>query len=283
MSGRLRAAARPHSPLRESSRVGVGGKGRRNSDDEFRGTLAAQLMGNGVQGAVLPAPAGAAMHQYAMRRRSDTGTQPRLDGPNAMARPERRIVSERSSEQALSHGSGTAQPLPAHTHLQSDPHALATMEEVSAALGTGALGATSLALAHDTSAHLALSPHAAHLTVDLPAGDLALHVMVRDGVAQLRGEGAGVVALPASRSELSGALALEGLRLGRYELSPPPALTAAGDASSSQWQQGDPNGRERHREQPRDDSSRDNDGPGIASFEAVGTHVVRSKPAGRQP
>jgi hypothetical protein len=71
----------------------------------------------------------------------------------------------------------------------------------------------------DPSLHLGLLERAAHLSLDIDgAGDLALHVRVRDGSTEIRAEGPAAQLLKDRVHELSASLASEGLQLGHFDL-----------------------------------------------------------------
>jgi hypothetical protein len=74
-------------------------------------------------------------------------------------------------------------------------------------------------------------PHAAHLSISGTAGDLSLHVRVRDGSADINVSGSMAPLFDAKGPEVRTVLASEGLSLGSY---------ATDQQGSSQGQQGQP-------------------------------------------
>jgi hypothetical protein len=71
----------------------------------------------------------------------------------------------------------------------------------------------------DPSLHVGLLERAAHLSLNIDgAGDLALHVRVRDGNTEIRAEGPAAQLLKDRVHELSASLASEGLQLGHFDL-----------------------------------------------------------------
>ena len=73
--------------------------------------------------------------------------------------------------------------------------------------------------AQDASLRLGVLTRAAHLSLHVDgAGDLALHVRVRDGTAEIRVDGAAAPLLNGHVPELRAALASEGLQLGQFDL-----------------------------------------------------------------
>lgn len=71
----------------------------------------------------------------------------------------------------------------------------------------------------DPSFHAVVLPHAAHVTYEIKGeGDLALHLRVREGVADVRVDGTAAQLLNRV-TELEAALAQEGLRLGQFDLA----------------------------------------------------------------
>jgi hypothetical protein len=78
---------------------------------------------------------------------------------------------------------------------------------------------------------MTVMPHSAHLSIASSAGDLALHVRVRDGSADVNVSGAMAPLFDSKAPEVRTALAGEGIHLGSF---------ATNQQSSSQGQQGQP-------------------------------------------
>ena len=60
-------------------------------------------------------------------------------------------------------------------------------------------------------------PHAAHMAIESPDGDLALHLRVRQGSAEISVGGSMAHLFEARAPEARAALASEGLALGRFD------------------------------------------------------------------
>jgi hypothetical protein len=61
-------------------------------------------------------------------------------------------------------------------------------------------------------------PHSAHMAIESPDGDLALHLRVRDGRAEISMAGSMAPLFQTHAPEARAALASEGLSLGRFDL-----------------------------------------------------------------
>jgi hypothetical protein len=92
--------------------------------------------------------------------------------------------------------------------------------------------------AADPGLQLGILPHAAHMSIESPEGNLALHVRVRDGAAEIRIAGNMAPLFEARAPEIQSALAGEGLSLGRFDLDdqrgggqPPPEEPGVDDAA----------------------------------------------------
>jgi len=119
--------------------------------------------------------------------------------------------------------------------LASSGPALATQDASLFALAPPPAGAPSALLAHaaeDPSLRATILPERAVLSLDTGgAGELALHLRVKDGVADVRVSGSAADALDVRPSELRAALASEGLSLGSFESGQAPSRHADADPS----------------------------------------------------
>jgi hypothetical protein len=75
----------------------------------------------------------------------------------------------------------------------------------------------------DPSLHGTILPERAVLSVDAGAGEIALHLRVKDGVADVRVVGSAAEGLDVQQHELRAALASEGLSLGSFESGQSPS------------------------------------------------------------
>ncbi|MGC4120530.1 MAG: hypothetical protein QM765_39310 [Myxococcales bacterium] len=90
--------------------------------------------------------------------------------------------------------------------------------------------------AEDPTLTAALMPGAAHVTCAVDgAGELELHLRIRDGVADVRADGAAAAQLLNRVSQLEAALAGEGLQLGHFDLSQQSGHPGA-DRTRDEWQ-----------------------------------------------
>jgi hypothetical protein len=149
--------------------------------------------------------------------------------PATIRRAQRREDPERELEAPKDPPAPSLAPQPATAPLRAEaPAPVARAEEVRAAASD------------DPTLRGAVLPHAAHLRVDTAGGDLELHLRVREGVADVRADGAAAPLLERHVADLRVALASEGLRLG--ELHTP---------QSSGAPQSDPSGSNSHQQSHR--------------------------------
>lgn len=79
----------------------------------------------------------------------------------------------------------------------------------------------------DSGLRVGVMSHAAHINIEVPGGELSLHLRVRGGVAEIELKGADAEVLRASQDVLRVALAGQGIALGRFALSPDPVSAIA--------------------------------------------------------
>jgi hypothetical protein len=88
--------------------------------------------------------------------------------------------------------------------------------------------------ARDDGLTMTVMPHSAHMSIESSDGDLALHLRVRDGSADVTVGGSMAPLFETRAPEARAALASEGLNLGRFDLG----QQAGGSSSGSSGQQG---------------------------------------------
>lgn len=79
----------------------------------------------------------------------------------------------------------------------------------------------------DAGLRVGVMPHAAHINIEVPGGELSLHLRVRGGVADVELKGPDAEALRASQDVLRVALAGQGIALGRFALATDPVSALA--------------------------------------------------------
>lgn len=126
----------------------------------------------------------------------------------------------------------------------------------------------------DPSLRGAILPRAAHVTFQAgPAGEVALHLRLRDGVAEVRLDGQAAPALARHERALSTELAGQGLQL-RLDVSAP-VQSAAGAESLAAGAQGDRNG------QPPPDDPREAADDGTPASGTGPARTPKLRPDGR--
>jgi len=100
-------------------------------------------------------------------------------------------------------------PTPATSAVAADLRAAAHLPAQAAPLATQA--------ARDDGLSVTVLPHAAHMAIESPDGDLDLHMRVRQGSAEITVGGSMAHLFEARASEARAALAGEGLALGRFD------------------------------------------------------------------
>jgi hypothetical protein len=71
---------------------------------------------------------------------------------------------------------------------------------------------------HDDGLNLTVMPHTAHMTIESADGDLALHLRVRQGSAEITMGGSMAPLFESRAPEARAALASEGISLGRFDM-----------------------------------------------------------------
>ncbi len=153
------------------------------------------------------------------------GTNTRADSSHARARADREPSSSaRPADVASGARVSQGDSSPAHVphHAPSAPPT--PFDAVLAALPPPPPAPSAL-LAHaaeDLSLHATVMPERAVLSIDAgSAGELALHLRVKDGVADVRVAGSAAHSIEIRPSELRAALASEGLTLGSFQSGQP--------------------------------------------------------------
>jgi flagellar hook-length control protein FliK len=110
---------------------------------------------------------------------------------------------------------------------------------------------------NDSSLHVALLPQAAHLRMEVEgAGDLSLHLRMRDGFAHVTVSGAAAPLVEMRSADLRSALAGQGLSLGQLEQVTASSTTNLGDAQSQQLARDGGSQSQAHDHEDPDDESR---------------------------
>ncbi|MBX7115540.1 MAG: hypothetical protein K1X64_14520 [Myxococcaceae bacterium] len=134
------------------------------------------------------------------------------DAQPALREPERVEFSPPRADKDVASAN---MPLPAL--LESRPVSVASQWVTAAAATLTRLAQTA---ADDVGLRIGVMPHAAHINIEVPGGELSLHLRVRGGVAEVELKGADAEALRASQDALRVALAGQGIALGKFALSP---------------------------------------------------------------
>ncbi len=164
-------------------------------------------------------PGAAATHLFAQGRELLAGL-PRAPGGAAMSAGGERSPAPAPASHA--HAPTTA-PVPFDALLASLPHSMPTSLPQQAPL-PAAPGPLLAQAAEDLSLRATVMPERAVLSIDAgTAGELALHLRVRDGIADVRVTGAAAAEM--RPAELRAALASEGLTLGSFESGQSPPIT----------------------------------------------------------
>ena len=127
----------------------------------------------------------------------------------------------------------------------------------------------------DPTLHVAVLPQAAHVRMNLDgAGDLSLHLRMREGVAHVTVSGSAAALVDSHSSDLRTSLAGQGVTLGRVEV----VASASDSRGSDVGQQGQP--QDRSKSDGREPAEREESGkpaPGAAQkTETVGYTISRS-------
>lgn len=128
----------------------------------------------------------------------------------------------------------------------------------------------------DPSLHVSLLPQAAHLRMEVEgAGDLSLHLRMRDGLAHVTVSGAAAPLIEMRSSDLRSALAGQGLSLGQLEQVTASSTTNLGDAQGQQLAQDNGAQSQGRDTEDRDDESRKS-APGKAARNSSAFTISRS-------
>jgi flagellar hook-length control protein FliK len=129
---------------------------------------------------------------------------------------------------------------------------------------------------NDSSLHVSLLPQAAHLRMEVEgAGDLSLHLRMRDGFAHVTVSGAAAPLVEMRSADLRSALAGQGLSLGQLEQVTAASTTNLGDAQSQQLARDGGSQSQAHDREDPDDESRKS-APGKAARTSSAFTISRS-------
>ena len=160
---------------------------------------------------------------------------PRTEGKESgnriapQASPPSQLAHDVAQNGARAEAQVTASPPPIQAAVTPSAHAPTSNISATAALadprGAAHLPAHAAPLAaqiaRDEGLNMTVLPHAAHMAIESPEGDLALHMRVREGSAEITMGGSMAHLFEARAPEARAALASEGLALGRFDSGQP--------------------------------------------------------------